>query len=171
MMKYTILICLIAAITTQARAQGTYGVQPDLEARASNVLHIDGLRFKDLNKNGTLDVYEDWRAPVESRVANLLAQMTVQEKVGMLMINTLNAGAGGILTDRAVQLIEDEKMTRFVFRNTVTATPAPQPGGGFRGVEISPYEAAQFMNSVQELSESTRLGMPALFKSNARNHL
>ena len=163
------LICLIAA-TTDVSAQGTYTFQPDFEARVSNVLHVDGLKFKDLNKNGELDAYEDWRESVDHRAADLLRQMTIQEKVGMMMINTLNAGEGGVLTDLAVRFIEEEKMTRFIFRNTVTASTAPATGGGFRGVEVTPYDAAQFMNSVQELSEATRLGIPALFKSNARNH-
>lgn len=60
-------------------------------------------------------------------------------------------------------------MTRFVFRNTVTSTPNPSAGGR-GGAQITAYEAAQFMNAIQELAASTRLGIPALFKSNARNH-
>ena len=35
-----------------------------LAARATPLLHVDGLTFKDLNKNGALDPYEDWRLPV-----------------------------------------------------------------------------------------------------------
>ncbi len=63
-------------------------------------------------------------------------------------------------------------MTRFIFRNPVTNDPDRTPSSDlFRGVEISPFEAAQFMNSIQELAESTRLGIPALFESNARNHI
>lgn len=30
-------------------------------SRSSPILERDGLRFKDLNKNGVLDPYEDWR--------------------------------------------------------------------------------------------------------------
>ncbi len=98
--------------------------------------------------------------------------MTLEEKVGMLLINTLNAGQYGRMTARAVEFIEEEKMTRFVFRNPVVNNPDPTPSSdAFRGIEVSPFEAAQFMNSIQELAESTRLGIPALFKSNARNHI
>lgn len=35
------------------------------------ILTVDGLQFKDLNGNGQLDVYEDWRADVEDRVKDL----------------------------------------------------------------------------------------------------
>ena len=152
----------------EAAAQGT---QPALDARAVQVVTEDGAAFKDLNKNGRLDVYEDWRAPVAARVADLASQMTLEEKAGMLLINTLNAEAGGRLPDRAPRYVEDEKMTRFVFRNTVIGTPRTRADrGAFRGADVTPYEAAQFMNAVQELAEGTRLGIPVIFKSNARNH-
>lgn len=35
--------------------------QVALEAHVKNIIEVDGLKFKDLNGNGTLDVYEDWR--------------------------------------------------------------------------------------------------------------
>ena len=54
-------------------AQGTYPSQPMLDARVVDILHLDGLQFKDMNKNGKVDVYEDWRQPVDQRVANAFA--------------------------------------------------------------------------------------------------
>ena len=147
--------------------------QMPVRARAKPTLVIDRLVFKDLNANGRLDQYEDWRLPVAARVRDLNSRMTLEEKAGMLLINTLNAEAGGRLSDRGARLIHDEKMTRFVFRNTVTPNPQPPAagrGGGFGGTQVTAYEAAQFTNLVQELAEGTRLGIPALFKSNARNH-
>ncbi|MEE2753792.1 MAG: glycoside hydrolase family 3 N-terminal domain-containing protein [Candidatus Latescibacterota bacterium] len=145
--------------------------KPTIDARAVQVLVVDDAQFKDLNKNMKLDVYEDWRQPVEKRIEDLVSQMTLTEKAGMLLINTLNADPGGVISDNAPEYIEAQKMTRFVFRNTVTARPTPQNGMSvWRGAQVTPYEAAQFMNGIQEISESTRLGIPALFKSNARNH-
>lgn len=148
--------------------------QTQVRARAKQTLVIDHLVFKDLNANGRLDPYEDWRLPVAARVRDLAGRMTLAERAGMLLITTLNAEEGGRLSDRGVRLIRDEKMTRFVFRNTVTATPrppAPARAGGFGGADVTAYDAAQFTNLVQELAEGTRLGIPVLFKSNARNHL
>ena len=43
--------------------------------------------FRDLNKNGRLDVYEDPNRPVENRIDDLLQQMTVDEKAGLMFIN------------------------------------------------------------------------------------
>jgi len=165
----TILILFFAC---NVFAQKSSPHQPLIEHRAVDLLHEKQFIFKDLNKNQKLDVYEDWRQPLDKRVANLVSQMTLQEKVGMLLINTLNAGEKGTLTEGAVDYIENQKMTRFIFRNTIKNNPVNTgAGNGFAGVQISPYEAAQFMNAVQELSERTRLGIPSLFKSNSRNHM
>ena len=47
-------------------------------------LYIDGMSFRDLNKNNQLDRYEDYRLDTTHRVEDLLSQMTLEEKVGML---------------------------------------------------------------------------------------
>jgi len=173
MMKNTLNgIILILFFACNVFAQKSSPQQPLIEHRAVDLIHEKQFLFKDLNKNQKLDVYEDWRQPLDKRVANLVSQMTLQEKVGMLLINTLNAGEKGTLTEGAVDYIENQKMTRFIFRNTIKNNPVNTgAGNGFAGVQISPYEAAQFMNAVQELSERTRLGIPSLFKSNSRNHM
>ncbi len=44
----------------------------------------DGYKFKDLNRNGALDIYEDARKPIEERVNNALSLMTPEEKVRLL---------------------------------------------------------------------------------------
>jgi len=64
--------------------------QPKIEARVAAVLKIDGLSFKDLNRNGALDPYEDWRLPVEKRVSDLLSRMTLEEKGGLMQITSFN---------------------------------------------------------------------------------
>jgi beta-glucosidase len=173
MMKNTLNgIILSIFFASYVFAQKSSPQQPLIEHRAVDLIHEKQFIFKDLNKNQKLDVYEDWRQPHDKRVANLVSQMTLQEKVGMLLINTLNAGEKGTLTEGAVDYIENQKMTRFIFRNTIKNNPVNTgAGNGFAGVQISPYEAAQFMNAVQELSERTRLGIPSLFKSISINHM
>ena len=55
----------------------------------TTILEVDGLKFKDLNKNGALDVYEDWRVDTDARIADLISQMTPEEEVGLLFcVNT-----------------------------------------------------------------------------------
>ena len=64
--------------------------QPVLGTRSVNIIEKRGLKFKDLNKNGKLDKYEDWRLSSEERSKDLLSQMSVEEKAGFMLINSLN---------------------------------------------------------------------------------
>jgi beta-glucosidase len=49
------------------------------------ILTVDGHAFKDLNKNGKLDKYEDWRLPVDVRAKNLASQMSVEQIAGLML--------------------------------------------------------------------------------------
>ncbi|CDT11080.1 Periplasmic beta-glucosidase/beta-xylosidase [Vibrio coralliirubri] len=147
--------------------------QPQVHSRVHDVLNVEGYQFRDSNGNGTLEPFEDWRLSPEERAADLVSRMTLDEKAGMMLIDTLNSSEGGLVSSTGQDMIADAQMTRFIFRNTVIETPmnAPDCDSGRSGCQITPTEAAQFMNSVQELREQTRMGIPALFKSNARNHI
>lgn len=170
-----------AAPEAAAADEGNHGRPPVLEARAKDLITHKGRTFKDLNDNGRLDTYEDWRKPVADRVADLVGRMTLEEKAGLMLIDTLNAscdvgtGERGTVPAVAANYIDVQKMHRFVFRNTVTspdqALCTAETGGFGTRISVTPAEAAKFTNSVQELSEATRLGIPSLFKSNARNHI
>lgn len=90
--------CIIAAPNTmQAQVQiikkGQYNlvIQPKgmtlgySPTSGIKLLTVDGLKFKDLNKNGKLDKYEDWRLPVEVRAADLAAQLSDEEIAGLML--------------------------------------------------------------------------------------
>lgn len=59
--------------------------QPNLEVKVKNIIEFDGLKFKDLNNNGKLDPYEDWRLSPEERAKNLVSLMNIDEKLGMML--------------------------------------------------------------------------------------
>lgn len=164
------LFAALAGAGLLARAAPPATEPPPIVARSKGVLTLAGHQFKDANASGALEPYEDWRLPVDARVADLVGRMTLDEKAGMMLIDTLNAEPGGLAPAAAVNLVQAQGMTRFIFRNVVTATPDGRPGAGFIGAQVTPREAAQFTNTIQEMAEATRLGIPAIFKSNARNH-
>lgn len=165
------LAALACAALAAACAHAPQAVQPVLQARGKPMLSQDGLKFKDLNANGRLDVYEDWRRPVAARVDDLVAQMTLQEQAGLMLIDTLNGGCEGATTPRADGFVKQQQMHRFIIRNVVNVTGTCAPDAGIRaGSQLTPAQAAKFTNAVQAMTEATRLGIPALFKSNARNH-
>lgn len=150
--------------------------QPVLEAHMKKIITVKGLMFKDLNANGILDAYEDWRLPARMRAADLVRRMTLAEKAGMMLIATNNPDCGGGISDRGRDLINAQKMTRFILRAKVN-TQAPDCSVKLTGFALrggyaqTPVQMAGFTNAVQERLESGRLGIPALFKDNARNHV
>ena len=79
---------------TNVQVVAATDAQNELEAHIKNIIQVDGLSFKDLNGNGQLDVYEDWREEDTARAADLLSQMTLDEKIGTLW----HASTGGTFT-------------------------------------------------------------------------
>ena len=85
-----ILMALFIIVSILSCKQRTKIIQPVLGAKSVKILNLDGLQFKDLNKNGNLDPYEDWRLSADERSKDLLSKMSVEEKAGFMMINSLN---------------------------------------------------------------------------------
>lgn len=156
-----------------AAMAATPSAQPVIGVRSKAVLTVDGLAFRDANGNGVLDPYEDWRLPVPRRVADLVGRMSLPEKAGLMLIDTLNAGCGGALPQQAQALVGTEHMTRFILRNLVVGKVdgCSPNGGGMNGPSVTPAQMAAYTNAVQALAETQRLGIPVLFKSNPRNHV
>jgi len=66
---------------------GTFSLyKPVITAVNDGVAVIGGCR--DLNKNGTIEPYEDWHNPPAVRTADLLARMSLHEKAMQLFFNT-----------------------------------------------------------------------------------
>ncbi|MEZ4514179.1 MAG: glycoside hydrolase family 3 N-terminal domain-containing protein [Chloroflexota bacterium] len=135
----------------------------EITRRETAVLANDnGFVYRDLNGNGRLDVYEDPRQPVEARVEDLLAQMTLAEKAGMLFINGSVVNADGSIEEKpgasgfggvASNQMRDLLMNHFNLWQI--------PGG-----EIT----AVWYNNIQRYAEQTRLGIPVTIASDPRNH-
>lgn len=49
------------------------------------LLEVDGYRFKDLNRNGQLDKYEDWRLSCDERARDLAEQLSIDEIAGLML--------------------------------------------------------------------------------------
>ena len=90
--------------------------------QSSLVVEQDVFAYRDLNKNGVLDIYEDPRQPLEARVQDLLNQMTLAEKAGMLFINGSVVNEDGSIDEKhggsvlevvAYKLLLDQWMNHF----------------------------------------------------------
>lgn len=134
----------------------------DVLRRSSLVQNENGLSFRDLNKNGKLDIYEDPRQAIETRVDDLLGQMTLDEKAGLLFINGTVVSEDGSIEAKpgapgfgrvAVSLIAQKQMNHF----NLWQIP---------GAQI----VASWYNRLQGFAEQTRLGIPVTIASDPRNH-
>ncbi|RYE16804.1 MAG: beta-glucosidase, partial [Sphingobacteriaceae bacterium] len=55
------------------------------------ILTVNGLAFKDLNKNSTLDKYEDWRLPVDERAKDLASKLSLPQIAGLMLYSAHQA--------------------------------------------------------------------------------
>jgi beta-glucosidase len=138
---------------------------PDTGAHAGGRgrrLTSDGLSFRDLNGNGELDAYEDPRLPIEDRVDDLLARMTLEEKAAQLFHQGLVVPDDGSLGD------EPDAITRASARSLVGDV-------GLTHFNIywgpGPRELAEWHNRMQATAEGTRLGIPITISSDPRHGL
>src|SRR5262245_9528972 len=128
----------------------------------SNLMQTEnGFQFRDLNKNGKLDVYEDHRQPTEARVEDLLAQMTLEEKAGLLFIN-------GALVNEYSSLEEQPNPAGF---GRIAVTQITQRHmNHFNLWQIPGAQiVARWYNKLQRFAEQTRLGIPITIASDPRN--
>lgn len=193
-MKTCVVILFSILLISQSCKQKPEYVQPELGTRSAKILELDSYQFKDLNKNGELDKYEDWRLPVDERVADLQSQMTLEEKVGFMLISTINMGGSSMMGGRrgmggpppiiTSDFSEEETLmeTNFFTRKPLEM-PALFVSGTTKGVNerhlrhfilranTDAKTIAEWHNKLQALTESTRLGIPALITSNPRNHV
>ncbi len=124
-----------------------------------------GFGFRDLNKNGRLDPYEDSRQPVEVRIENLLHQMSLEEKVALMFIDETDMLSDGSLFEKP-KLNETASFSKEI-NSTLIARKK------INHVFISNIYSAESMinwnNNMQAMAERTRLGIPITIASNLKH--
>ena len=137
------------------------------------ILTVDRYAFKDLNKNGSLDVYEDWRLSADDRAADLAAQMSKEQIAGLMLYSGHQRIPGGgfgrggtyggkpykesgakasALSDQQIEFLTNDNLRHVLFTS----------------VE-SPAVAAQWNNNAQALVEGLALGIPTNNSSDPRH--
>jgi beta-glucosidase len=160
-----------AGLALVAASQTSTPSQPALGTRSVRLLKIDGLSFKDLNKNGRLDHYEDWRKPVDTRVADLVAQMRLEEKAGLMVSPTLPMGSNGSVNEETRPMPNPFGGPAWSIPGTSEAVLRMHIRQFINRANAAPRTMATWLNAVQEIAERSRLGIPAFFVTNPRNHL
>ena len=116
------------------------------------ILTVDGYAFKDLNRNDSLDAYEDWRLPAEERAADLASQLSIEEIAGLMLYSSHQAVPDSSLTADQTKFLRDDHL-RAVLITSVE----------------SPTTAAQWNNHMQAFVEGLDHGIPANTSSDPRH--
>ena len=69
----------------EQRGGPTLGYSPTSGVK---LLSVDGYAFKDLNRNDSLDAYEDWRLTPQERSADLASQLSIEEIAGLMLYSS-----------------------------------------------------------------------------------
>lgn len=152
------LIAACSTISSQANSDSQQPEQARISSRGIPVIEVDGLRFRDLNRNDTLDAYEDWRRPAAERAEDLLAMMTLEEKAGQLVIPGLNPNApfGQTATGHDLDALRDFVAEKHISHVNIRL------GADARTLALS-------NNAAQEVAESGRLGIPLTISTDSRH--
>ena len=144
------------------------GAQKELAYVPANtaILEVDGLKFKDMNDNGQLDNYEDWRLDTEDRITDLLGQMTYVEKA-MLLYHVCTCGDNSGVVFNNQNLYEQncpygdagKTYSMWYYINVYGITSYLDNSNG------TPDEQVWAHNEIQAIAENTRLGIPVTFSS------
>jgi beta-glucosidase len=144
-------------------------------ASGIKILTVDRLAFKDLNKNGKLDAYEDWRLSVDERANDLASKLSVEQIAGLMLysahqsIPAMGGGPFGAatynskpfkesgaqssdLSDQQKKFLTDDNLRHVLITSVET-----------------PAVAAQWNNNAQALVEGIGLGIPANNSSDPRH--
>ena len=154
------------------RGGPTLGYSPQSGVK---LLIDDGFAFKDLNRNDSLDQYEDWRLSPEERADNLATQLSIEEIAGLMLYSSHQAvpmisqmGFGSSLYNgksfedsgaKPSDLSDDQK--KFLRDDHLRAVLVTR-------VE-SPAVAAEWNNNMQAFVEGLDHGIPANTSSDPRH--
>ncbi len=111
-----------------------------------------GYAFKDLNRNGSLDVYEDWRKSDIERAEDLASQLSIEEIAGLMLYSSHQAVPSEEITPAQQKFLAEDNL-RAVLVTTVA----------------SPEVAARWNNNVQAFVEGLNHGIPANNSSDPRH--
>ena len=120
-------------------------------------LDIDGMSFRDLNKNNKLDRYEDYRLDTTQRVEDLISQMTLEEKVGTLFHPPVTINPDWMFRLYSLfvdggKLTESEIINQHINHFNLYGNPKPE-------------RLAKRLNSLQKIASRSRLGIPVTISS------
>lgn len=119
---------------------------------------VDGstLAFKDMNANGTLDTWEDWRETDQDRAAALAEELSIEQIAGLMLFSSHERSPADGLTDAQKEYLSDSNL-----RNVLNAGP--------NEVEANVTWSNQMQAYVESLASADEPYVPVNFSSDPRS--
>lgn len=149
----------------------TLGYHPESGVK---LLTVDRYAFKDLNKNGELDAYEDWRLSADERATDLASKLTLEDIAGLMLYSSHQSIPGSSrgfgsstyngkpfeesgampsdLSDAQKKFLQDDHLRHVLVTRVET-----------------PAVAAQWNNNAQAFAEGLDFGIPVNTSSDPRH--
>ena len=124
-----------------------------MEDSGVKILTVKGLAFKDLNRNGKLDIYEDWRQSPQKRAEDLAKQLSIEDIAGLMLYSMHQRNLTPTLNEDQIKMLKEDHVR--------TVLNADQSSS----VEVT----AKWNNALQACAESLPFGIPANTSSDPRS--
>ena len=135
MKRSVLLVILIALSFVSCENQITYeerdGYKVIHQSRGATlgytsapILTVEGLAFKDLNRNGNLDLYEDWRVSAEDRAKDLASKLPIERICGLMLYSGAVDADSTNLTDKQLTYLRDDYIRHMLVRSVKDARTA-----------------------------------------------
>lgn len=117
----------------------------------AKLIQVGGYAFKDLNGNGKLDLWEDWRQPMEDRAAAIAEELSFEDISGLMLFSAHQFSVEDKLSDSQIEFLDAG--VRAVLSAATTTIPRIQ---------------AAWNNDVQAYVEGIGHGIPVNISTDPR---
>src|SRR3954465_9897683 len=98
--SYAAGVGALLAVFAFAKSRVENNLSPEVNAKSALIRTAGDTAYRDLNKNGKMDVYEDVSQLIEKRVQDLLKQMNIEEKAGMMFYSPVRVNKDGTIEEQ-----------------------------------------------------------------------
>lgn len=118
-----------------------------------SILYQDDYAFKDLNQNGELDIYEDWRETPSKRAQDLAQQISIKQIAGLMLYSPHMVVNDSVPNEKIISCLLQDQMRHILVTKVKNA-----------------YTAALWHNNLQAIAEAQPFGIPTNNSSDPRNY-
>lgn len=118
-----------------------------------SILYQDDYAFKDLNQNGELDIYEDWRERPSKRAQDLAQQISIEQIAGLMLYSPHMVVNDSVPNEKIISCLLQDQMRHILVTKVKNA-----------------YTAALWHNNLQAIAEAQPFGIPTNNSSDPRNY-